>query len=245
MNLNFEEFSSLIPTEWESYFNKSDLLLVYNNLKLQEIIKPDNTKIFRCFQYFNPQATKVVILGQDPYFTNNMADGLCFSCPNNTRSIPPSLANIIKVIAKDFKQMEILNNIDTNRNIINSDLSFLSEQGVLLINSILTVGDKALSHKNIGWEYITSKILNKLSKDYKNIVFMLFGSKAHEHENYITNKNDHYIIKTSHPSPFSYAYEYGRYDSLLNSKCFTKCNNYLKNSNLDEIDWCSKLINEQ
>lgn len=241
MNLTFEEFFDLIPITWRRFVNKKDLNNVYINLKDTRSIKPSIENIFKCFKYFDPEDTKAIILGQDPYFISDVADGLCFSCNPFTKKIQPSLRNIIIEILKQFDRMDMINKI--NCDYINSSLEFLAKENVLLLNNILTVGQTPKSHENYGWEIITNNIIKELSSMKSNIVFLLFGSEAHKKIYFIKNPENHKIIKTSHPSPFSANNDGNdRYISFTNSNCFADCNEYLREHGIEEIDWLTKLL---
>lgn len=161
---------------------------------------------------------KVVILGQDPYH-NGCANGLCFSA-NKGGPIPPSLANIFKELESDLCQPHSKN----------PDLTYLAKQGVLLLNSILTVKrGAALSHSHIGWEIFTDNIIQYINENKKNIVFILWGKYANSKSRYI-NQNNHYIVSGVHPSPLSSQWFFGK-------KYFTTCNEYLIDNGITPINW--------
>ena len=162
---------------------------------------------------------KVVILGQDPYHGVGEANGLCFSV-NEGIKMPPSLNNIYK---------ELYSDLGIKRT--STDLSDWAKSGVLLLNSVLTVEkDKPASHKFIGWEEFTDKIIQKLNEKEKPIVFILWGNFAKSKIKYITNKH-HLIISSSHPSPFSVNY------GFFGSKPFSRTNEFLRMNGFKEIDW--------
>lgn len=164
---------------------------------------------------------KVVILGQDPYYTKNLANGLAFSTPYNEKK-PPTLKNII---------LELKYNIKTNVNLNHFTLEKWPTEGILLLNSILTVREnKPLSHSNIGWEIFTNYIIKAINKYHENVVFLLWGNYAQSKE-ILIDKTKNYIIKTSHPSPYSARF------GFFGSKCFTKTNDYLKKTQQKEINW--------
>jgi uracil-DNA glycosylase len=240
MNSDFDTFKSLIPQSWIPIFNVDDLYSVYTNLCKESIIKPNINKIFRCFKYFKPNDIRVVILGQDPYQSSDHADGLCFSSKNKEK-IPASLKNVIIEIFKEYKMFDMLSKINTKH--INTELDFLAKQNVLLMNTILTVGSAPMTHKNIGWDLITNNIIKEISLMNNNIVFLMFGQCAHSKINLINNKEQHYIIKTSHPSYYSYNMDgLDKYDPFANSMCFIKCNTYLESNKLKPIDWHTGFI---
>ncbi|AAG02937.1 putative uracil DNA glycosylase UNG [Betaentomopoxvirus amoorei] len=239
-NISYKNFIENIPEKWLDVIDKKQLEYAHHKLKNESIIKPSINNIFKCFKYFNPDQVKVIILGQDPYPTVGMADGLAFSCSNNSNYIPKSLQNIIKEILKQNKKYDMMKNI--NMNYINVNLEFLAKQQILLFNTILTVGDEPMSHKHI-WESFSNSIIKKLSLINNNIVFILFGAKAHNKIYFIENKKNHCIIKTSHPSNLScYKDGYDKYVPFNNSDCFNICNEYLIKNNIKPIDWLSELI---
>ena len=162
---------------------------------------------------------KVVILGQDPYHGRSQADGLAFSVQKGIK-LPPSLRNIFKEIEDDL-------GLDSPKH---GDLSFLAEQGVLLLNSVLTVneGDPA-SHANRGWEAFTDKIVEILDHK-KNIVFMLWGGYAQKKASKI-DKESHCILKATHPSPLS------AHRGFFGCRHFSKANEYLVLNGLNPIKW--------
>ena len=163
-------------------------------------------------------STKVVIFGQDPYFQNGVANGLAFSV-NKNEPIPASLKNIYK---------EIENDIGPTKN-KNGCLKSWAKQGVLLLNSSLTVEiSKPGSHSKIGRNKFILDII-KLINNKSNIVFILWGKHSQKYSRYI-NKN-HLILVAPHPSPLS------AYRGFFGSKHFSRCNNYLKQNNLSEIEW--------
>ncbi len=187
--------------------------------KTNKIIYPKKENIFRALKLTDYNDVKVVILGQDPYHGENEANGLCFSV-NKDVKIPPSLRNIFKELKEDL-------NIERD----NTDLSDWALQGILLLNTILTVEkDKPFSHKNLGWNYFTDNIINKINQKKESVIFVLWGNAAREKKKLITNKN-HIIIESAHPSPLSYT------RGFKNSKPFSKINKILKEQNKKEIKW--------
>ena len=189
----------------------------YKNYK----IYPPGKDIFNSFNLCPFNKVKIVILGQDPYHGKNQANGLCFSV-NKGISIPPSLKNIYKELKNNFSDFEYEN----------GDLSHWASQGVLLLNSILTVRKGFPgSHKDIGWEKFTDLVINIISKRKKNIVFLLWGSFAKSKINLIENKNQHLILSSTHPSPFS------AYNGFFSCNHFKKTNDYLKKNNDKIIKW--------
>ncbi|WP_185857213.1 uracil-DNA glycosylase [Blattabacterium cuenoti] len=214
-------WSSLLKDEYHKpYFIKllKILRVEYNRF----ICFPKQENIFSCFKYCSFQKLKVVIIGQDPYHKKDQADGLCFSVPDGA-PFPPSLKNIFT---------EVNNCFNYNKYPISGSLIHWAKQGVLLLNSILTVRkDCPLSHKNIGWEFFTDVIIRTVSNRKKNIVFLLWGKHAQKKISLINSFHNHYILKTSHPSPFS------AHMGFLGSKHFEKTNTFLKKVGIETIFW--------
>ena len=189
----------------------------YENKK----IFPPKKHIYRALKYVDTTNCKVVILGQDPYHGENQADGLAFSVPKNVKP-PPSLLNILKETEKDL-------NIKQPKNFGN--LEKWAKQGVLLLNSILTVEkSKPKSHSKIGWEILTNKIISILNYSSKPIVFILWGNSAIHKEKLILNKK-HLILKAPHPSPLSC------FRGFFGCNHFSKANYFLLKTNNTIIDW--------
>ncbi|MDD4028003.1 MAG: uracil-DNA glycosylase [Bacilli bacterium] len=196
-----------------------DLIIFLNNENKNKIIYPKKEDLFKALKMTSYKDTKILILGQDPYHGEGEANGLCFSVDNNIKN-PPSLQNIFKELQSD------LNVIRTE-----SDLTDWAKQGILLINTVLTVEkDKPFSHKNRGWETFTDEIIKKLNERKDPVIFVLWGNAARSKKQYITNKT-HYIIESAHPSPLSYS------RGFKDSKPFSKVNNILKSANKSEIKW--------
>ncbi len=182
---------------------------------------PPKVEIFKAFNSTSPDSVKVVIIGQDPYHSKYQANGLCFSVNENIKH-PPSLKNIF---------IELKNDINKEYP-ISGDLSKWSNQGVLLLNSILTVRENSpRSHKGIKWEWFTKEIIKKLSTKRENLVFFLWGKDAQKNESLINNKK-HLILKSGHPSPLS-----ANKGLWFGNKHFSLCNSYLRKNNKKQIDW--------
>lgn len=200
----------------EYFINLTSFLNLENKTKT---IYPSKENLFRALKLTDYNDVKVLILGQDPYHGEGEANGLCFSVNSNIKT-PPSLRNIFKELKSDL-------NIDRNDN----DLSDWAKQGILLLNTVLTVEkDKPFSHKNKGWETFTDKIIEELNKREDTVIFVLWGNAARSKKQYITNKN-HYIVESVHPSPLSYS------NGFKGSKPFSKVNKILNNVNKKEIIW--------
>lgn len=201
----------------KEYFKKLGLF-VKNEYK-NNIIYPEYKDVFNALRYTDFDEVKVVILGQDPYHGTSEAHGLSFSVKKGI-PIPPSLRNIFK---------ELYDDIGIKRDL--TDLTDWSKQGVLLLNSIMTVvKDKPLSHKDKGWEIFTDKVIEKLGERKTPLVFILWGSYARSKKELIKNKN-HLILESVHPSPLSAS------RGFFGSKPFSKTNKFLEKNGLDKIEW--------
>ena len=213
--MTFEEF--VINEEKKEYYNK---LMDFVDSEYQNYLcHPSRDLIFRAFKLTPLENVKVVILGQDPYHEVNQAHGLAFSVL--CEKLPPSLKNIYKEMSTDL-------GIEINQD---GNLEYLSQQGVLLLNTVLTVRDgKANSHKNMGWETFTDNIIKEIDKMDRPIVFILWGAKAILKKKLINNPN-HFIIESEHPSPLS------AYRGFFGSKPFSKTNDYLISKGLEPIKW--------
>ena len=190
-------------------------------------IFPENEVLFNAFNQTNIDDLKVVVLGQDPYHGKGQAHGLSFSVPNGGR-IPPSLRNIFKELKADL-------NLPISQN---GNLNTWAEQGVLLLNSTLTVREKqAGSHQKLGWEDFTDSIIKKIADKKEGIIFLLWGAFAQK-KSILINDKKHYILTTTHPSPFS------AYRGFLGCKHFSKTNEILVNNKKQPINWklCSESL---
>lgn len=191
-----------------------------NQLYDKKVVYPEQDNIFKALKLTPYSNVKVVIVGQDPYHGENEANGLSFSVSPGIK-LPPSLKNIYKELYDDLK-------IDRKDN---GDLTDWAEQGVLLLNTVLTVEkDKPASHRNIGWELLTDYIIKTLNEKKEPIVFILWGNFAKNKVKLITNQR-HLIITSSHPSPFSARY------GFFGSKPFSKANNFLISNDISPIKW--------
>ena len=198
-------------------------------LKLREFLKseyatktiyPDMNNIFNALKLTSFEDTKVVIIGQDPYHGEGQAHGLCFSVKKGVTS-PPSLKNI-------FKEL----NTDIGKPIPkDGELTEWAKQGVLLLNNVLTVREgQPASHKGMGWEIFTDRIISELNKKQTPMVFLLWGAHAQKKAEIITNPI-HYKLKAVHPSPLSAS------RGFFGCKHFSETNKILKKENLKEIEW--------
>lgn len=185
------------------------------------IIYPPKNIVFRAFDLTPYEKVKVVIIGQDPYSHIDEANGLAFSV--NINRLPPSLKNIYKEIELEF---------DEKMNFSDGKLEYLAKQGVLLLNTILTVREgKPLSHDNELYKTLFLKIMQFLEEKEEPIVYLLWGNKAKKYKKYILNPN-HFYIETNHPSPLS-----ANQGGWFNSYCFKKCNDILEKNGLTPIEW--------
>lgn len=201
----------------KDYFRKLGIFVKqeYKN----KTIFPPYENIFDALRFADYDEVKVVILGQDPYHGLGEAHGLSFSVRENVK-MPPSLQNIFK---------ELYSDVGIRRT--KSDLTDWAKEGVLLLNSIMTVEkDKPLSHKDKGWEIFTDTIIKKLNERTDPIIFVLWGSFARSKKKLITGKH-HKIIECVHPSPLSAS------RGFFGSRPFSKINNYLKEMGKEEIKW--------
>ena len=183
-------------------------------------IYPRGSLIFNAMNSTPFDQVKVVILGQDPYHGPGQAHGLCFSVPKGVTP-PPSLVNIFKEIEQDL-EITLPNH---------GCLQSWADQGVLLLNSVLTVEKhKAASHKGRGWEQFTDTIISNLNEQRKNLVFLLWGSYAQQKGKYI-DRERHLVLKSPHPSPLS------AHRGFFGNGHFSKANAYLKKNGIEPIAW--------
>ena len=227
MIVNNEFLFNQVNNEWLSIF-KSEINKKYFKFIIEElescaeenILCPSPKNIFKAFKKTSFSNLKVVIVGQDPYHGRGQANGLSFAVSND-QITPPSLKNIFNEIENDLK-------IRTNTK---KNLESWADQGVLMLNSSLSVkSGKPNSHQNLGWNKFTDKILKHISENKNNVVFFLWGNFAKQKQELI-DRNKHLILSSSHPSPLS------SYISFNGCKHFSKSNKYLKQNNLNEINW--------
>ena len=202
----------------ESYQRLADFLAYQesNNIK----IFPPKNQIFKAFELSSYKDTKVIIVGQDPYHNEHQAHGLSFSVPDGVK-IPPSLRNI-------YKELELDLGVNPNAS---GNLERWASQGVLLLNSALTVEKNTPgSHAKTPWVDFTESIIQLLSDNRKNLVFLLWGAHAQQKAELI-DASKHLILTATHPSPFS------AYKGFFGCKHFSKTNEYLKIHKLKPINW--------
>jgi uracil-DNA glycosylase len=184
-------------------------------------IYPPKQDVFRAFTLTKLDKVKVVILGQDPYHGPNQAHGLCFSVLPSIKT-PPSLANMYKELATDISEFVIPQH---------GFLESWAEQGVMLLNTVLTVEQsKAHSHAKIGWEQFTDTVIQELSNHCDGLVFLLWGSHAQK-KGLVINKQKHHILNSPHPSPLS------AYRGFFGCKHFSQTNDLLKQQDKSPINW--------
>lgn len=216
----------MVTKNWDNVlkdeYNKDYFKRLRSFLKKEystKICYPKKEEIFNALKYTNYEDVKVVILGQDPYHGENEAHGFCFSVRNAVRR-PPSLNNILKELYDDLKIVRKEN-----------ELTSWAEQGILLLNSVLTVvKDTPLSHRGIGWEEFTDSIIKKINEKDSTVVYILWGSYARSKKYLITNPK-HYVIESAHPSPLS------ANKGFFGSKPFSKTNEILIKNNIKPINW--------
>lgn len=212
-------WDEILKYEYKKKYYKELLNYIESEYSAKTVYPPKD-KIFNAFKMTPFNKVKVVIIGQDPYHQPHQAEGLSFSVSNEVIK-PPSLKNIFKELENDLSIPFPEHNSLTN----------WAKEGVLLLNSVLTVEEsKPTSHKNKGWEIFTDKVIEKLNLNNNPIVFILWGEFAKQKQNLITNKK-HKIITSPHPSPFSAR------RGFFGSKPFSRANEFLKENNIKEINW--------
>lgn len=210
------------PEKEQPYFKEC-----WNRVKAErdagKTIYPPQSDICNAFKLTELSDVKVVILGQDPYFNHGEAHGLSFSVPHGV-GIPPSLANIYQELADDIPGFQ---------QPTHGNLESWAQQGVLLLNTVLTVEQgKPNSHKDYGWVTFTDKAISEVNAHCEGVVFLLWGKKAQEKESLI-NKQSHKILKTSHPSGKSAE------SGFFGCKHFSQTNDFLISQKKTNIDWTS------
>lgn len=192
----------------------------YDNKKGK--IFPPKEQIFAAFNHCSFESTKVVIVGQDPYPTRGHANGMSFSLHPAIFPYAKSLVNIFKEVMQDMQ-------IEGPEN---GDLTRWAEQGVLLLNDVLTVEEGlAGSHQKKGWETFTQAVIEQINEQKENVVFLLWGAHAHKKAKWI-DENKHLVLKSGHPSPLS-----ANQGKWFGNKHFSKTNTYLISKGLVPISW--------
>ena len=214
---NHETWKSFINFETKKpYFKKIKDHLISDNAE-GKIVLPEPKNFFRAFDLCELNNVKVVIIGQDPYHTPGVPNGLAFSV-NKNQKLPPSLINIFRELESDLGVKNYI-----------GDLSAWSRQGVLLLNTCLSVcAGLPASHSNIGWENFTNAAIEEIQKK-KNIIFLLWGKHAQQKKAFI--QEDNFILEAAHPSPLS------ANNGFFGCNHFSKTNNLLTSLGSDPIDW--------
>ena len=214
---NHETWKSFINFETKKpYFKKIKDHLISDNAE-GKIVLPEPKNFFRAFDLCELNKVKVVIIGQDPYHTPGVPNGLAFSV-NKNQKLPPSLINIFREIESDLGVKNYI-----------GDLSAWSRQGVLLLNTCLSVcAGLPASHSNIGWENFTNAAIEEIQKK-ENIIFLLWGKHAQQKKAFI--QEDNFILEAAHPSPLS------ANNGFFGCNHFSKTNNLLTSLGSDPIDW--------
>lgn len=220
MNVRIEEsWKQALQSEFEKPYFAGLVASLHEEKARGEVIYPPGSQIFRAFELTPVPQVKVVILGQDPYHNPGQAMGLSFSVPNGVPA-PPSLVNIFKEISSDLGV----------RMSGSPNLEPWARQGVLLLNSILTVrAGQAASHRSLGWETFTDAVIKYLSDNCDGIVFMLWGNFARTKAALI-NPSKHLILEAAHPSPLARGAFFG-------CRHFSKANNFLTFKGKTPIEW--------
>jgi len=220
--------ASDLPSSWLPFlhaeFKKKYMIdlgdFLAHEKKNGKIIYPKIENIFEAFFLSSFENTKVVIIGQDPYHGEGQAHGISFSV-NKGVTLPPSLVNIFKELKSDLGLLPPPH----------GNLSSWANQGVLLLNSVLTVEkDKAASHQKKGWEFFTDRAIEVLNEKKEHLVFLLWGGHA-EKKGLIIDQKRHLVLKAPHPSPLS------SYRGFFGCKHFSKTNDYLVAHDFNPIDW--------
>ena len=215
------DWDGMLAAEFEKEYYGKLLAFLTEEYETQRIYPPQ-PDVFNALRYSSYADTKVVILGQDPYHQEGQAHGLCFSV-NKGVKIPPSLGNIYKELQADLGIQPPQHGY----------LASWAQQGVLLLNAVLTVRDsQPNSHKGRGWEIFTDAVIKKLNEREKPMVFILWGANAKAKEVLLTN-NRHLILTGSHPSPLS------AHTGFFGGAYFSRANRFLELENQDPINWAS------
>lgn len=218
-----------IDFSWKSFFDveiqKEYFIKLISDVENEyetSVCFPPKDVIFNAFEKCKLSNLKVVIIGQDPYYGEGEANGLCFSV-NDGIKIPPSLKNIFAEINSDFDSIFLLTN---------GNLERWAQQGILLLNACLTVRkDEANSHKHLKWNIFTDNLIHYISNNCENIVFLLWGSFAQKKGNKI-NRVKHLVLECGHPSPLS-----ANRGFWFGNKHFSQTNTYLKSIEKMPIEW--------
>ncbi|MGL5617529.1 MAG: uracil-DNA glycosylase [Metamycoplasmataceae bacterium] len=213
-----KEYIDFIATQAKLPYYKEMQTFLEKEILNKKIIYPKQNDIYKCFKETKFHEMKVVIFGQDPYHTENIADGLAFS--TRMSKTPPSLLNIFKEIKNEYSNISFKSN----------DLTLWAKQGVLLLNTSLTVEQGIPnSHSKIGWDIFIKNFIQFLNNNKNFLVFVLWGKSAQKFKPFISDK--FFILESPHPSPFSAR------KGFIGNGHFKEANKILKNNNLKEINW--------
>lgn len=216
-----KNWSDVIEKEKKQQYFQSILHFVKSEREAGKVIYPQQDNVFSAFESTAFEQVKIVILGQDPYHGAGQAHGLCFSVLPEIK-VPPSLVNIYKELSTDIAGFRIPES---------GYLQPWAEQGVLLLNTVLTVEEgKAHSHAKCGWERFTDAIIQALNDHQKGIIFLLWGAHAHK-KGKIIDRERHHVLTSAHPSPLS------AYRGFWGCKHFSKANELLEKMDKLAIDW--------
>ena len=214
------EWLKALSCEVEQEYMKNLKEFLLGEAKRNRVIYPQMRELFTAFHQAPLDKVRVVILGQDPYHGAGQAHGLSFSVPPGVK-MPPTLVNIFKELQYDL-------GIEPPKH---GHLSKWAEQGVLLLNSVLTVEEgKPGSHRGKGWEQFTDKVIEVLSERKEHLVFMLWGAYA-QRKGARINRQKHLVLETAHPSPLSV------YRGFFRSRPFSQCNRYLISKDQQPVNW--------
>jgi uracil-DNA glycosylase len=212
---------NILGTLNQPSYLQNALAYVAQQRKSGKVIYPPDAEVFNAFSLTTPANLKVVILGQDPYHGPNQAHGLCFSVLKSNK-VPPSLRNIYKELSSDIAGFQAPDH---------GDLTRWAKQGILLLNSVLTVEQaQAHSHKKIGWEEFTDQVIASINAKCENIVFLLWGAPAHK-KIALIDAGRHHVLTAVHPSPLS------AHRGFFGCKHFSKTNQILASLGKSKIDW--------
>lgn len=214
-------WSTWLAEQCQQAYMQDILAFVAQRRKAGVVVYPEQQQIFSAFSSTPLDQVKVVILGQDPYHGPDQAHGLCFSVLPSNRP-PPSLVNIYKELARDIEGFQIP---------AHGYLQSWAQQGVLLLNTILTVEQgKPNAHQHLGWQTLTDRALQLVSEQCRNVVFLLWGKPAQQKSKWI-DSHQHHILTAAHPSPLS------AYRGFVGCQHFSKTNAWLQAHGKTPIDW--------
>ena len=221
MDVKIEQsWKDALSPEFEKDYFKNLTEFVRGEYMSGKTIYPEPKNIFNAFNLCPLDKVRVVIIGQDPYHEPGQAHGLCFSVQSGV-DLPPSLINIYKEIESDTG----------HKSITNGDLTAWANQGVLLLNSTLTVrAHVAASHSGHGWEQFTDAVIRAVAQNRKNVVYMLWGSFAQKKAEFV-DATQNLILKSAHPSPLS------AYSGFFGNHHFSQANEYLAQKGFEPINW--------